>query len=227
MASITPEKFDSGDFVSWLRQFDCCAAANGWKDADKLKILPALLRGPAATYYHSLDGNQRGTYADLTKNLYATLCPAVDRERHFSEYEQRILRRNEDSSLFLCDFKEMLRKADTALQDDARDALLARQFMKGLPSDIRLRLLESNPTPSLHDMTSFVQRFRAINHPDVASSQYVHVVQSVSHAASPNHDDSLAASITQLTATVAPLAADQKKLRAAFTPPHGPAPPQS
>eukprot|EP00794_Sanderia_malayensis_P002386 gene2386-biopygen1273 len=120
----------------------------------------------------------------------------------------------------------MLRKADTALQDDARDALLARQFMKGLPSDIRLRLLESNPTPSLHDMTSFVQRFRAIHHPDVASSHHVHAVQSASHAASPSHDDSLATSITQLTATVAALAADQKELRAAFTPPHGPAPPQ-
>eukprot|EP00794_Sanderia_malayensis_P002369 gene2369-2730_t len=49
---------------------------------------------------------------------------------------------------------------------------------------------------------------------------------SASHAASPSHDDSLAASITQLTATVAALAADQKELRAAFTPPHGPAPPQ-
>eukprot|EP00794_Sanderia_malayensis_P001686 gene1686-1879_t len=113
----------------------------------------------------------------------------------------------------------MLRKADTALQDDARDALLARQFMKGLPSDIRLRLLESNPTPSLHDMTSFVQRFRAIHHPDVASSQHVHAVQSASHAVSPSHDDSLAALINQLTATVAALAADQKELRAAFTPP--------
>eukprot|EP00794_Sanderia_malayensis_P008288 gene8288-9171_t len=75
-------------------------------------------------------------------------------------------------------------------------------------------------------MTSFVQRFRAIHHPDVASSQHVHAVQSASHAASPSHDDSLAASITQLTATVAALAADQKELRAAFTPPHGPAPPQ-
>eukprot|EP00794_Sanderia_malayensis_P011698 gene11698-12917_t len=49
---------------------------------------------------------------------------------------------------------------------------------------------------------------------------------SASHAASPSHDDSLAASITQLTATVAALTADQKELRAAFTPPHGPAPPQ-
>eukprot|EP00794_Sanderia_malayensis_P018436 gene18437-biopygen12377 len=130
--------FGGGGIMAGVKRadkFDCCAAANGWKDADKLKVLPTLLRGPAATYYHSLDGDQR-------------------------------------------------------------------------------------------DMTSFVQRFRAIHHPDVASSQHVHAIQSASHAASPSHDDSLAASITQLTATVAVLAADQKELRVAFTPPHGPAPPQ-
>eukprot|EP00794_Sanderia_malayensis_P016255 gene16255-17897_t len=60
----------------------------------------------------------------------------------------------------------------------------------------------------------------------VFDDQHVHAVQSASHAVSPSHDDSLAASINQLTATVAALAADQEELRAAFTPPHGPAPPQ-
>ena len=34
--------------------------------------------------------------------------------------------------------------------------------MKGLPKNIRLKLLESDPTPDLPKMVSFVQRYRAI-----------------------------------------------------------------
>ena len=87
MTSITPEKFDSGDFVSWLRQFDCCAAANGWNDTKKLAILPAFLRGPAASHYYSLAGDQRDTFALLVEHLRAALCPAVDREKYFAAFE--------------------------------------------------------------------------------------------------------------------------------------------
>ncbi len=34
--------------------------------------------------------------------------------------------------------------------------------MKGLPKSIRIKLLESDPTPDLNKMVSFVQRYRAI-----------------------------------------------------------------
>ena len=163
-SSITPEKFESGDIVSWLRQFECCASANNWHENKKLAVLPAFLRGPAATYYHALADDKKNTYANLTKSLREALCPAVDREKHFAAFEQRILRPHEDPSLFLWDLTDTLTKADPALKDDARDALLSRQFMRGLPADLRLKLLEHNPTPSLDEMTNFVQRFRAVHH---------------------------------------------------------------
>ena len=50
------------------------------------------------------------------------------------------------------------------LPPEARTALLERQFMKSLPQTIRLRLLESNPTPSLPDMRAFIQRYHAVHH---------------------------------------------------------------
>ena len=165
-SSITPEKFESGDIVSWLRQFECCASANNWNDNKKLAVLPALLRGPAATYYHALADDQKDTCAHLTKYLREALCPAVDREKHFTTFEQRILRPHEDPSLFLCNLIDTFTKADSDLKDDARDALLSRQFMCGLPADLRPKLLENNPTPSLDEMTDFVQRFRAVHHSD-------------------------------------------------------------
>ena len=44
----------------------------------------------------------------------------------------------------------------------AKNALLTRQFMKGLPKSIRIKLLESDPTPDLNKMVSFAQRYRVI-----------------------------------------------------------------
>ena len=49
MAAILPGKFDDGDFDAWLREFDACSAANGWRVTedkdDKILKLPAFLRG--------------------------------------------------------------------------------------------------------------------------------------------------------------------------------------
>ena len=41
-SSIFPSKFDGDDIVAWPREFDACALANGWKDDDKMKKLPAF-----------------------------------------------------------------------------------------------------------------------------------------------------------------------------------------
>ena len=151
-SSINPEKFETGDIVSWLRQFECCATANSWNDEKKLQVLPAFLRGPAATYFYALSDEAKDTYAHLKANLQKALCPEVDREKYFAEFEHRHLRPEEDPALFLWSLQESLTKADPSLGDSAREVLLARQFMRGLPEGLRLKLLESNPTPSLKEM---------------------------------------------------------------------------
>ena len=98
-------------------------------------------------------------------------------------------------------------KANPDLSEDARDALLSRQFMKGLPPDLRLRLLEHNPMPSLAEMQSFVQRCRAVHWPGVDVA-VTHSVQ--------NPPDQLASSIADLTTAMATLAADHRELRASL-----------
>ena len=45
---------------------------------------------------------------------------------------------NEDPSLFLWELRQILDKADRDLSDDVKDALLSRQFMKGLSLDPRI-----------------------------------------------------------------------------------------
>ena len=70
--SIQPEKFDSGDIVSWFRQFECCSTANAWNEEKQLQVLPAFLRGPAAAYFHALPDEVKGSYRNLKEQLLAT-----------------------------------------------------------------------------------------------------------------------------------------------------------
>ena len=174
-----------------------------------LKKLPAFLRGQASSYYFSLPDASKGTYADLKKGLRKVLCPVVARENYFAEFERRTLRPSEDPSLFLWELENILTKADPEMKDEAKDALLCRQFLKGLSDDLRLRLLEHDPTPTLKSMTEFVQRFRAI-HMDNCRSPACAVPSAPAPPTPP-----LQQSINQLTAAVAELTANKKKLQTA------------
>jgi hypothetical protein len=68
-SSILPSKFDGDDIVAWPREFGACALANGWKDEDKIKKLPAFLRERAATHFYATPVAERATYDALTKKL--------------------------------------------------------------------------------------------------------------------------------------------------------------
>ncbi len=98
----------------------------------------------------------------LITALKRCFSPSVDREKFYREVEEHRLRPAEDPNLFLWRLKESLRNAEPHLSDTAFDALLRCQFMKGLPQNLQLKLLEYDPTPTLATMTSFAQRFRSV-----------------------------------------------------------------
>ena len=159
--SILPERFTDGVFFLWLQHFERCALANSWNDETRLTKLPAFLQGPAAAYYEALPATSKDTIAHLTENLQACFSLITDRERHYRLFDEMTLRPSEDPTLFLWRLKDTLCKAEPGLSDTAFDALLRRQFMKALPSDLQLKLLESEPTPDLDTMLKFAQRIRA------------------------------------------------------------------
>jgi hypothetical protein len=67
------------------------------------------------------------------------LCPQAKCENFFAKFELRILRPEEDLSVY----KWELEKADQTLSEDAKTVLLMRQFSRGLPPS--MKLLEHNP----------------------------------------------------------------------------------
>ena len=186
--AILPGKFDDGDFDAWLREFDACSTANGWKvtEASDAKILklPAFLRGRAASNFYAIPEGERRTYADAVKAMRRALRPPAKRENFFAEFELRALRPDEDPSVYKWELENILSKADPTLSNDAKTALLTRQFSRGLPPTLKLKMLEHNPTPTLNEMVEFTQRFLALGQPVAAEIPPVQV-DAVAHSSYP------------------------------------------
>ena len=155
-SSILPGRFDNGDFESWLREFDACCAANGWKTTedrdDKILKLPAFLGGQAASNFYAIPAEQRTTYATAVTELKKSMCPAANRENFYAKFESRTLRSGEDPAIYKWELENLLAKADHTLPADAKKALIARQYIRGLPRTVKFKLLEHNPTPTLDEM---------------------------------------------------------------------------
>ena len=84
--------------------------------------------------------------------------------------------------------------------------------MRGLPNPKKLKLLENNPTPSLEEMLSFTQRYRAIEGYTLpASSSHVTVTNS---AATTAQDDS---QLSKLVTMVAGIAEKQQSIKNRLT----------
>jgi len=207
--TILPEKFDSGDFKTWLRQFDICATANNWGNGEKLKKLPAFLRGIAATHYHALRETHRFDYDTLCQSLSNALYPVIERERHFTVFEQRKMKPGEDPAVFIFELRELLAKADPTMAEEGRNVLLSRQFMRGLSPKIRVKLLENNAVPTLDEMIAFVQRYRVVEHEwEAITTETVNSIQAASTKPTfPNEE------IASLVAAVKELAVEQQSLR--------------
>ena len=132
------------------------------------------------------------------------LCPQAKRENFFAEFEQRKLRPEEDPSVYKWELENILSKADPSLSNDAKTALLTRQFSKGLPTTLKLKMLEHNPTPTLDEMVEFTQRFRALGCSTAVELPSVHA-DAVSHSSADPQ-------LKELFTMVAGIAAKQQAL---------------
>ena len=112
-------------------------------------------------FYESLPADYKDNYAHLTESK--CFKPAVNYELYYKEFYSQALRCSENPSLFLWHLQKLLHTMEPDLTDDAFSAFLQCQFMRGLPWHLRLKLLESNPTPNLANMVQFAQQLRALD----------------------------------------------------------------
>ncbi len=60
-----PEAFSYGNFELWLRKFELCSTANGWKEDEMLKPLSTLLSGKAFAVFERLREDEKESFKTL------------------------------------------------------------------------------------------------------------------------------------------------------------------
>ena len=149
--SILPGRFDSGDFESWLREFNACCDANGWKVTeerdDKILKLPAFLRGKAVSHFYAIPAEKRTKFVDAVAELRKSLCPAVQRETFNALFESRVLRAGEDPAVYKWELENLLAKAAPELADGGKTALIQQQFRTAKSPKIEAAGTQSDSYP--------------------------------------------------------------------------------
>ena len=132
----------------------------------------------------------------------------------YADFTAHLLNAKEDLAVYLHSLRELLDKAGPTLSAAAKEALLGRQFLTGLPAAMQLELLERNPTPKLTEMVSFCKQLLAIrlvagDVPSPTLCATAAAIQPTPNAATPF------SAVQELTAAVKELQIQQKAVVAA------------
>ena len=176
----------------------------------KIKELPAFLRNQAASHFYAIPEDDRKTYDDAVKHLKLA-CSLQPTENCISNNFKAVVYAKEKTLPYSNGSSTSSSpKTDPDLAADARTAFLARQFMRGLPKDLKIKLLQHDPTPTLDRMVSFVQRYRAIQEytDDETFDNRSHVSAT---ASAPSHEKA------ELLSVVKDLLAKQTQMDAAIS----------
>ena len=158
-----PDRYDgTTDFRQWLRHFDSCGHADNWEASERLRKLRRSCADVHRPIFYALSDEETSTYQHLKNNLQASLCPTAEREQHYRQFESRCFRPGEDPAVYRWELEAMLKMANASLTTDQRKALLTRQFMRGLPQHLQIRLLEHDPVPTLEKMVFFARNMSTI-----------------------------------------------------------------
>ena len=138
-----PETFSDGDFGLWLRKFELCSTANGWKEDEMLKRLPTLLSGKAFVVFERLGDDKKEDF----KVLIAAIKEAFggdETSKHIAmmEFRRRARKPGEDIQVFAYGLETLLSRAIPNIGNDERDTLLKQQFIEGSSPALKRELLQ-------------------------------------------------------------------------------------
>jgi hypothetical protein len=150
---------DAGSFDTFLGNYSVlCNTYNASKVARKI-VLPNLLKGPAFSFYMSLD--------ESVKNDYDSLCEALRTKFDSKEFAQRCLDRlstlqqgGDTVALYAQRVRALGRSALGKLSGPVYDTLLMQYFRNGLNSSLQQKLEDLPVTLTFDDAVSMAQRYQ-------------------------------------------------------------------
>ena len=151
--------FNGGDQdpITWLRNFTNACNANGINNNRKLEVVPAYLKGAAATWWDTNQAlanghaNRIATWTGVANNNteFTHHFPAAFRTQTMieiwnTELEQRKQRIGEDVNTYAADLQELYSRVELANGFNYPELVKARKFVNGLTPDLYVTVKPHN-----------------------------------------------------------------------------------
>ncbi|CAC5399474.1 H2A [Mytilus coruscus] len=129
--SIRPEPHDGREnWEEYISHFEVCAELGRWREADKVLAVAVALRGPARTFYISLEQTEKRDYGILTQRLGFRFGSTRQQNRWLSRLESRKRNPGESIAALADDLRQRARRAYIDLDARAQEVLALNQLFK-------------------------------------------------------------------------------------------------
>lgn len=160
--TMKPEPYDGGeDWEEYLAHFEVCAELGRWRPADKVLTLAAALRGPARTFYISLENNEKRNYVLLTQKLGARFGSTRQQNRWLSRLEMRKRQPGETVAALADDLRQMAQRAYVDLGGRAQEVLALNQLYKNVTPEVKYQCT-NQACRTVSEAVEVIERYEAI-----------------------------------------------------------------
>ena len=156
-------------FEEWLERLELISATCHWHERAKLVNIATRLRGPALRIYRTCSPQQRASYALLTSALKQRFTPIRIQAVQSSRFHERKQGPKESVDSYAQDLRRLFNRAYSSVSasgdgDQMRQSVLAYQFVAGLRSELKAKLVGREGTfEQLLEVARFEEaRFRDV-----------------------------------------------------------------
>lgn len=151
---------DQQDPITWLRDYNAAAGANGWNDVRKLQVVPAYLRSTAAEWYQSLNpglittwtAGINGNVNNFEDRFLRRFRTAAMIEAWTIKLEQRVQGPNEKVEQYVSDLQKLFTRVG-----GYNEGQKTRKFISGLTRDLYI-MVQSTHEGNLQNAIDLAKR---------------------------------------------------------------------
>ena len=160
--AVKPEPYDGGDdWEEYISHFEVCAELGRWRETDKVLALAAALRGPARTFYISLEQAEKRNYAILTQKLGSRFGSTRQQNRWLSRLEMRKRQSGESVAALADDLRQMAQRAYIDLDGRAQEVLALNQLYKSVAPEVKYQCTNQG-CKTVAEAVEVIERYEAI-----------------------------------------------------------------
>ena len=159
---LKPESYSgSQNWEEYHSHFEDCAELSDWDSHNKVLFLAASLRGPARSYYMSLDSSEKRNYSSLISRMRQRFGSIKHSSKWLSELESRQRGPGESITALGDELRQLAKKAYGDLDTTAQETLALNQLYKLIPVEMKCRCIDSK-CENVYQAVDIIERYEAI-----------------------------------------------------------------